>query len=122
VQAEKSGNHVLTALLWSRSVSYLSTRFSLWRAWNGPAVCDGRWGFPSPGTGPEHLCSVGMITFRISRAGVSWEVRRNDRLLCYFSSFPIARATVQGYMVQIQAHGRSATLVADDEVFAVAAE
>jgi hypothetical protein len=63
-----------------------------------------------------------MITFRISRAGVSWEVRRNDRLPCCFSSFPIARATGQGYTAQIQAHDGTATLVADDEVFAVAAE
>lgn len=52
-----------------------------------------------------------MIKFDCRSVGGSWELRRDLKLVCYFTSQDAIEAAASGYAESLCAHGKSARIV-----------
>jgi hypothetical protein len=61
-----------------------------------------------------------MIIFDVKPDGQSWCVTRNSRLVCHYSSLPIAVTAVEGFVSELRKHGKCATLLPHNDRLAMA--
>jgi hypothetical protein len=61
-----------------------------------------------------------MIIFDVKQDGPSWCVTRNSRLVCHYSSLPIAVTAVEGFVFELRKHGKCATLLPHNDRLAMA--
>ena len=52
-----------------------------------------------------------MIILEIEPIGASWQVIRDGRLVCLFSSLPIALAAAEGFVAELIRHGKRTRVV-----------